>query len=81
MGVVIVVWYKGKKGYYKVVMNGNDGSFLNIVCNYCYIVIVVGVNGLGYESLDIVVVFVFLNVLKVELMDEDMDLFCIVVDG
>ena len=48
MGVVIAARYKGKKGYYKVVMNGNDGSPLNIVRNHRYIVTVVGVNGPGY---------------------------------
>ena len=47
MGVVIAARYKGKKGYYKVVMNGNDGSPLNIVRNHRYIVTVVGVNGSG----------------------------------
>ena len=74
MGVVIAARYKGKKGYYKVVMNGNDGSPLNIVRNHRYIVTVVGVNGPGYESPDIAVASAPSNALKVELTDEDTDL-------
>ena len=81
MGVVIAAQYKGKKGYYKVVMNGNDGSPLNIVRNHRYIVTVVGVNGPGYESPDIAVASAPSNALKVELTDEDTDLPCIVADG
>ena len=81
MGVVIAARYKGKKGYYKVVMNGNDGSPLNIVRNHRYIVTVVGVNGPGYESPDIAVASAPSNALKVELTDEDTDLPCIVADG
>ena len=81
MGVVIAARYKGKKGYYKVVMNGNDGSPLNIVRNHRYIVTVVGVNGPGYESLDIAVASAPSNALKVELTDEGTDLPCIVADG
>lgn len=81
MGVVIAARYKGKKGYYKVVMNGNDGSPLNIVRNHRYIVTVVGVNGPGYESPDIAVASAPSNALKVELTDEDTDLPCIVAGG
>lgn len=81
MGVVIAARYKGKKGYYKVVMNGNNGAPLNIVRNHRYIVTVVGVNGPGYENPDIAVASAPSNALKVELTDEDTDLPCIVADG
>lgn len=50
MGVIIKAKYKGKEGYYKVVMVDNVGTPLNVVRNHRYIITVVSVNGPGYTN-------------------------------
>ena len=81
MGVIIKAMYKGKEGYYKVVMVDNVGTPLNVVRNHRYIITVVSVNGPGYASVTDAINFAPSNALKVELTDEDSDFPCIVADA
>lgn len=81
MGVIIKAKYKGKEGYYKVVMVDNVGTPLNVVRNHRYIITVVSVNGPGYVSVTDAINFAPSNALKVELTDEDADFPCIVADA
>ena len=81
MGVIIKAMYKGKEGYYKVVMVDNGGTPLNVVRNHRYIITVVSVNGPGYASVTDAINFAPSNALKVELTDEDSDFPCIVADA
>ena len=81
MGVIIKAKYKGKEGYYKVVMVDNVGTPLNVVRNHRYIITVVSVNGPGYASVTDAINFAPSNALKVELTDEDADFPCIVADA
>ena len=81
MGVIIKAMYKGKGGYYKVVMVDNGGTPLNVVRNHRYIVTVVSVNGPGYANVTDAINFAPSNALKVELTDEDSDFPCIVADA
>lgn len=81
MGVIIKAMYKGKEGYYKVVMVDNGGTPLNVVRNHRYIVTVVSVNGPGYANVTDAINFAPSNALKVELTDEDSDFPCIVADA
>ena len=81
MGVIIKAIYKGKEGYYKVVMVDNGGTPLNVVRNHRYIITVVSVNGPGYASVTDAINFAPSNALKVELTDEDSDFPCIVADA
>lgn len=81
MGVIIKAIYKGKEGYYKVVMVDNVGTPLNVVRNHRYIITVVSVNGPGYASVTDAINFAPSNALKVELTDEDSDFPCIVADA
>ena len=81
MGVIIKAKYKGKEGYYKVVMVDNGGTPLNVVRNHRYIITVVSVNGPGYASVTDAINFAPSNALKVELTDEDSDFPCIVADA
>ena len=81
MGVIIKAMYKGKEGYYKVVMVDNVGTPLNVVRNHRYIITVVSVNGPGYASVTDAINFAPSNALKVELTDEDSDFPCIVTDA
>ena len=81
MGVIIKAIYKGKEGYYKVVMVDNGGTPLNVVRNHRYIITVVSVNGPGYANVTDAINFAPSNALKVELTDEDSDLPCIVADA
>ena len=81
MGVIIKAIYKGKEGYYKVVMVDNGGTPLNVVRNHRYIITVVSVNGPGYTNVTDAINFAPSNALKVELTDEDSDFPCIVADA
>ena len=81
MGVIIKAIYKGKEGYYKVVMVDNGGTPLNVVRNHRYIITVVSVNGPGYANVTDAINFAPSNALKVELTDEDSDFPCIVADA
>lgn len=81
MGVIIKAKYKGKEGYYKVVMVDNVGTPLNVVRNHRYIITVVSVNGPGYTNVTDAINFAPSNALKVELTDEDADFPCIVADA
>ena len=81
MGVIIKAMYKGKEGYYKVVMVDNGGTPLNVVRNHRYIITVVSVDGPGYASVTDAINFAPSNALKVELADEDSDFPCIVADA
>ena len=81
MGVIIKAMYKGKEGYYKVVMVDNGGTPLNVVRNHRYIITVVSVNGPGYANVTDAINFAPSNALKVELTDEDSDFPCIVADA
>ena len=81
MGVIIKAMYKGKEGYYKVVMVDNGGTPLNVVRDHRYIITVVSVNGPGYASVTDAINFAPSNALKVELTDEDSDFPCIVADA
>ena len=81
MGVIIKAKYKGKEGYYKVVMVDNVGTPLNVVRNHRYIITVVSVNGPGYANVTDAINFAPSNALKVELTDEDSDFPCIVADA
>ena len=81
MGVIIKAMYKGKEGYYKVVMVDNGGTPLNVVRNHRYIITVVSVDGPGYASVTDAINFAPSNALKVELTDEDSDFPCIVADA
>ena len=81
MGVIIKAMYKGKEGYYKVVMVDNVGTPLNVVRNHRYIITVVSVNGPGYANVTDAINFAPSNALKVELTDEDSDFPCIVADA
>ena len=81
MGVIIKAMYKGKEGYYKVVMVDNVGTPLNVVRNHRYIITVVSVNGPGYTNVTDAINFAPSNALKVELTDEDSDFPCIVADA
>ena len=81
MGVIIKAMYKGKEGYYKVVMVDNGGTPLNVVRNHRYIITVVSVNGPGYASVTDAINFAPSNALKVELTDEGSDFPCIVADA
>ena len=81
MGVIIKAMYKGKEGYYKVVMVDNVGTPLNVVRNHRYIITVVSVTGPGYASVTDAINFAPSNALKVELTDEDSDFPCIVADA
>ena len=81
MGVIIKAMYKGKEGYYKVVMVDNGETPLNVVRNHRYIVTVVSVNGPGYANVTDAINFAPSNALKVELTDEDSDFPCIVADA
>ena len=81
MGVIMKAMYKGKEGYYKVVMVDNVGTPLNVVRNHRYIITVVSVNGPGYASVTDAINFAPSNALKVELTDEDSDFPCIVADA
>ena len=81
MGVIIKAMYKGKEGYYKVVMVDNGGTPLNVVRNHRYIITVVSVNGPGYTNVTDAINFAPSNALKVELTDEDSDFPCIVADA
>ena len=81
MGVIIKAIYKGKEGYYKVVMVDNGETPLNVVRNHRYIITVVSVNGPGYANVTDAINFAPSNALKVELTDEDSDFPCIVADA
>ena len=81
MGVIIKAKYKGKEGYYKVVMVDNGGTPLNVVRNHRYIITVVSVNGPGYTNVTDAINFSPSNALKVELTDEDSGFPCIVADA
>ena len=81
MGVIIKAIYKGKEGYYKVVMVDNGGTPLNVVRNHRYIITVVSVNGPGYANVTDAINFAPSNALKVEVTDEDSDFPCIVADA
>ena len=81
MGVIIKAKYKGKEGYYKVVMVDNGETPLNVVRNHRYIITVVSVNGPGYTNVTDAINFAPSNALKVELTDEDSDFPCIVADA
>ncbi len=81
MSVIIKAKYKGKEGYYKVVMVDNTGIPLNVIRNHRYIVTVLSVNGPGYTNVVDAINFAPSNALKVELTDEDSDFPCIVADG
>ena len=81
MGVIIKAMYKGKEGYYKVVMVDNGGTPLNVVRNHRYIITVVSVNGPGYASVTDAINYAPSNALKVELTDEDSDFPCIEADA
>ena len=81
MGVIIKAIYKGKEGYYKVVMVDNGETPLNVVRNHRYIITVVSVNGPGYTNVTDAINFAPSNALKVELTDEDSDFPCIVADA
>ena len=81
MGVIIKAMYKGKEGYYKVVMVDNGETPLNVVRNHRYIITVVSVNGPGYTNVTDAINFAPSNALKVELTDEDSDFPCIVADA
>ena len=81
MDVIIKAKYKGKEGYYKVVMVDDGGTPLNVVRNHRYIITVVSVNGPGYTNVTDAINFAPSNALKVELTDEDSDFPCIVADA
>lgn len=81
MGVILKGSYKGKSGYYKIVMTDGNGTPLNIIRNHRYIVTIIGVNGPGYESVATATTSAPSNMLKVELQDEDTEFSCTVADG